>query len=427
VRVLKSPLFTLLVFTIFGLSCFGGGWKGVVLLPPEDSGLVRGMMVNIVDESQRRGTYTVETDQGRLELESWRLETSEDSETVKAFFEEHQIYKDLYVVSEKQALPMREEPDKDTKLVYRIAKDQKLKVIRKMPGPVQVDRFEGYWYEVLSDDGVRGFAFDVYLVEFDAGTGALLVDENALQDEYAFLYERWRPEYFEEQINREFIDLTTFQERYGFQILPEEKTFILDLPEHTITMGYLSIEDLGFREYLLAGTNFRIKVTSKEKITLFYSYGNEEKRVTLVLLEEDIQEFIEEESLRRRDLFNNIFSGGRYLESSGYGRIELTETGSFSWTGYERLSPRILRTEWGNEGYITFNLGLSPGLRSQYTGVMSFNFVQGEKVQTVHFNYTLVEDGIRIVPVYDLDTIEDNIVGPQPRAIITISFRFLQG
>jgi hypothetical protein len=144
-------------------------------------------------------------------------------------------------------------------------------------------------------------------------------------------------------------------------------------------------------------------------------------------LEEDIQEFIEEESLRRRDLFNNIFSGGRYLESSGYGRIELTETGSFSWTGYERLSPQILRTEWGNEGYITFNLGLSPGLRSQYTGVMSFNFVQGEKVQTVHFNYTLVEDGIRIVPVYDLDTIEDNIVGPQPRAIITISFRFLQG
>jgi hypothetical protein len=165
-------------------------------------GASEGMMVNIVDESQRRGTYTVETDQGRLELESWRLETSEDSETVKAFFEEHQIYKDLYVVSEKQALPMREEPDKDTKLVYRIAKDQKLKVIRKMPGPVQVDRFEGYWYEVLSDDGVRGFAFDVYLVEFDAGTGALLVDENALQDEYAFLYERWRPEYFEEQINR---------------------------------------------------------------------------------------------------------------------------------------------------------------------------------------------------------------------------------
>jgi hypothetical protein len=41
------------------------------------------------------------------------------------------------------------------------------------------------------------------------------------------------------------------------------------------------------------------------------------------------------------------------------GRIELTETGSFSWRGYERLTPQILGSDWGEEGYLTFDLGLS--------------------------------------------------------------------
>jgi hypothetical protein len=385
------------------------------------------MMVDILDESASRETYTIRTEQGNLDLEQWRLQTSDDPEEVRAFFEAFQVYKDLYVVCQFQGLPIRSEPDKDAQRVYRIAEDQRLKVIQKLPGPVQVDRFEGYWYEVLSEDGVRGFTFDYYLVEYDAGSGALLVDENAQQDEFAFLYERWRPAYFEEQINREFIDLETFQERYGFQILPEERTLILDLPEHTITMEYLAIEDLGFREYLLSGTGFRIKVTNNERITLHYSYGNEEQKIDLVVLEEDIPEFIEEESLRRKDLFNAIFAGGQYLESPAYGRIELTETGSFSWRGYERLTPQILGSDWGEEGYLTFDLGLSSSLRSQYTGVLTFNFVQGERVNSAYFLYSLQSDGLRLVPIHDLETIEDNIVGKQSRAILTIFLRYLNG
>jgi len=422
----KKTYFSIFAFFLLFLnSCGGGIWKGVVLFPPEDSNLPSGEVVQIRDEAKTKNTFLIDWEDQQIEVETWRLEVFRQQDALDAFQEEYQAFQNLYVVSSRQGLPMRQEPNTDSPRVYRIALDQKLKVVRRLPGPVQVDRFSGFWYEVLSHDGIRGYAFDVYLTEFDQSTGELRVNPQGENDPYEFLYQRWRPKFFQEQIQGGFIDLTTFQQRFGFQLLPEENLFVVDLPDHSFTLDYTGIQDLGFNQYLIEGANVRLMVTDKDQITLTYRHNNQERREEFVLLTEDIDQIIEEESLRQKELFQSIIEKGTLLESPSYGRIVFEETGAFQWTGYERLSPQVLNSSWGDRGFITFDKGIHSSLRSEYQGAITFNFQQGAQIHPSVFLYVLQPEGLRIVPVEDQRTIEDNVVGPQSRTLVSIFMRFL--
>jgi len=124
---------------------------------------------------------------------------------------------------------------------------------------------------------------------------------------------------------------------------------------------------------------------------------------------------------RLREL-EGILSRGNGLVSTAFGRMEISDQGVVSWTGYDRLVPTILPSTFGGTATLEFSLFLSDQLRGRYDGAMRMNLGPG---QSSVFLYTLVEDGLRLVFVPSNLVNEENVVTDEPISPVVMFYRFI--
>ncbi len=413
------------------LSCFSCSRKigyGVVLWSDQD-GLKNGSRVEILEESRIRSSYIVQIKgtKDRFELPTWRVrffEKNGPSEDFAAAFDE---FIPVYAYSNKQGLPMREEPSTSSERVYKFREGQEVKVLGKGEKE-KVGRFEGHWYHVLTDDGVQGYVFDALLTVYSLNDQQEMVVQNQREQKDplldAFFSTSWRPDTYAEMISRKQIDLALFRPEYGLTADLETMTITLKTLDRELSAPFEKVTRIGANRYDFIGTSFRITVNSEYFISVQYKYDGLEVSQAFIRLNEDVETIIAREKERRAAMLQDFVDRGPEMVSRAYGTILFENAGRFTWIDKSALiSQQLLSVSAGNSGYVSFRNFPAEQIRSRYDGVITFNFESGESAD---FLYVMRDTGVNLLYVNERYIVDRVVTSDQFFSPVQMFFTFTE-
>lgn len=404
-RKIPAAVFALLILTLF-TSCNRKIGTGVVLWSPEESSLKNGTLVYIYEESKIRHTYLVAPpgEKEKTELDMWRVQFFEKEQEAAPFAETYSPYSNSYAYSDRQGLPVREAESADSDRVYKLREGQEVKVLGKSAEEVELSaKLKGYWYNVLTEDGISGYVFDYYLTVFSLNdTGRIIENARDTSDPLLdiFLDNIWRPSYYDDMITKNLIDLTRFKDSYALRIDREKKEITLRLMDKSITEDYSEITRFGAKRYDFEGTSFRVTLVSDRVASVFYRYDGNEVNEAFVRLDENVNEIISAELARRDDLLGELMTKGTKFTSANYGSVNIIdETGRFVWNDISRLVSRnIISSQSEPQGRVEFSRFPDTLIKNIYKGVITFSFRNGSET---NFLYSYTDKGISFIYVPD--------------------------
>lgn len=394
----------LLILTLF-TSCNRKIGNGVILWSPEESNLENGALVHIYEESKIRRTYNVAPpgEKEWVEVDTWRIRFFDKEQEAKKYVESYSPYTNSFAFSERQGLPIREAETTDSDRVYKLREGQEIKVLSRADEEVEIGRFTGYWYNVLTGDGVSGYVYDAFLTVFSLNESGRVI-ENARDTSdpllETFLAGIWRPSYYNDMITKEVIDLSRFKESYALKVDQENKEITLRLQDRNITERYTDITRFGAKRYDFEGTSFRVTIVSENVASIFYKHDGKDVNEAFVRLNENVSEIVSAELERRDELLVELMDKGTSFSSANYGSVSLIdETGRFIWNDIERLISRnIISSSSEPQGRVEFSYFPDSLIKNIYSGVITFSFRNGSEA---NFLYSYTDKGISLIYVPD--------------------------
>ena len=401
-KIRKSLFILLSALMLISLSgCSRRIGHGVILWSDQEK-LPTGAVTDILSESQIRKTYIVQIKgtKDRFELPTWRVRFFEKASQAEKFAEGFEEWQSVFAVTEKASLPMREREDASSERVYKLREGQEIKVLSRGE-MVEVGRFEGYWYNVLTEDGVEGYCFDAYLTVYSMNDKQEMVIQNEKDSSdpqlEGFLSTQWRPEYFEDMIARKQIDLKLFRPEYGLFIDRETSSITLNTPERAVQSTFDGVTRIGANRYDFAGTSFRITINNETFVSVQYKHEGMEVSEAFIKLGDDVTELIKKEQTRREELLQGFMKRGPEMASQAYGTILFENSGRFTWIDKSSLiSQQILTVSAGNSGRVSFDMFPQTRISSHYDGVITFHFDSGE---VADFLYSIRDAGASLLYV----------------------------
>lgn len=358
-----------------------------------------GSILEVVEESKIRDTWVyINSDGEETEIDKWRTAFYEKKEEAEKRKENYMPYINYTAVSNRQGHSMRSEPKAATQnIVYKLLKNQRVKVIGRTDEKVTISRFTGYWYHLLTEDGTEGWSYDSYLKIYDGDKLIWGKEEEENPELDKFTDNIWRPEYFKEMIQSRKVNLTQFKTKYGIFINKDKKEISLQLPDQSVTEIWNKIEKTGKYSYKFEGTSFHIDMKRKDSVIIDYNYDNKDYTKVFELLEEDVKEVINNEYVKKQMSFNEFMMNGPKYTSKGYGSITFDNGNKFTWTNRENLiSQQLITPNAGESGSVSFNLFLDDSIANKYDGALTFDF--GDR-QELSFLYTFAKKGLQLVVV----------------------------
>lgn len=397
---------------------------GVVLWAPDETFVSNGQAVAISQESNLRDTYTLVPEDGGREMEiaKWRVRFFRRRGEAEEFAAEYAPYAEVLASSQINGLPVRPQPSNRVEWIYRLAEGQRVKVIDRQDEPTDLGGLQGYWYKVLTNDGFEGYVFDAQLDVFRRGEEPAPTEEEADPTLQRFLATTWRPEYFQEMVENNTVDLSRFRPEYGLFPNPEEQTVSVVLPKTTASFEYTGILKVASNRYVFQGTTLQLTVRRENLVSVQYSYNGAEQSRVFTIFEQDIQEIIDGELERRASLYEQ-FLDAEVLESGAYGTIRFEPQRRFQWTGFSRLVPVAIPRTAGEQGTVEFSRFLADRFRGQYDGVISFQFAGTPQETLTHFLFSFRAEGVQFVYAPE-STIEDRVVLEQSLSPLIMFFSF---
>jgi hypothetical protein len=338
-----------------------------------------------------------------------------------------------YAENLQDGLPIRDGADNNARRVYRLKTGEIIKILAQVEGSPAVgasgDPLPGEWYQVMTEDGTRGYCFSYRLMFFEHTGGVLAVEQGVEEDEEDpeldwVLAQTWSPESYGLMLNNRRFNLEELSRNWRFS--PGQDTGIA----HIYTAGvdqsfpYTKIRQNGTRSWRFEGTNLQMSLRSASTLAVQYTEAGGALRTLLfVSLPAPVDDIIEQETTRRENLFATIYERGPVFTSTYYGTLSFTEEGNFTWTGNQRLIPQPIHPSATDRGSIDMNLYLAPDLEDRYSGAFTLRFAAetGGEIP-VRFMYTLDEQGLRIE--YTPDTSMDGILVTRRSSSPTILYFF---
>lgn len=427
----KSLILLITAFFILSLaSCTGRkiGF-GVLLWSTDESILQSGEVVQVISDSRIHETYIIKglKEDKHLELDMKRVAFFKKKKEAQAYAEAYRPFAQTAALVTTDGLPMRDSPASGGIRVYKLKKNQIIKILDKDDTVSQEGSLEGYWYSTLTDDGVRGYCFSPNLTLFDIQEGADLQSSKE-EDPYlqALSESVWRPEFFQTMIAEMKIDLNLLKKEYGFFINSEIRTISVSIPDFSGKYEYSEIVKKGEKQYRIEGTPIELAFTSTRHFEFVFTSSDNMFSVPFSALNIDLDTLIQEELLRREELYNTITEQGPVLTSSAYGTIELRSYPNFVWENFERLTPQVIAKGAGDSGVIDFTIFLTPELKERYSGALRFRFNSGNKDAVSSFLYEILDNGIRFTFVPE-DIIEENTINAALSSPVIIFFSYPEG
>lgn len=413
----------LLVLTVLSLIVVACGDRpdayGVVLWSDADGEPETGAIVPIVETSRAGDTHLLNLDASNDEIDSWRVRLFDDREAAETFQAEYQEFEDIFARANVNALPVRQRQDRLSSIVYRLRDGEEMKVLRKSAEPFNEAGLVAHWYHVLTEEGVEGYVFGYHLTVFDAEVGIVEEEPEADPVLQEFLSKTWRPVYFAEMLESGTFDLGLFTPAIGFFPEPEQNRFRLVLPKYSQNFVYDEIVKVAPRRYMAEGTSLQFIVRSENVAALQYTRGDGPVSLALQTIEADIEEAIEQERERRRNLYEAFLEVG-ILHSSAYGTIEFFQNQEFEWRDYDRLVPNAIPQRAQGSGLVAFDHYAGREFQDSYEGVITFRF-DGAPNSPVRFLYAHSNGGVRMQFVPETD-IRDNVVVRESLSPVVIFF-----
>jgi len=429
-RTLPAGRILMLAVTALTIVFAGCGQRelgsGVVLWSPDETTIASGSVVTVLSESDISDTYTVTADQASepLEIVRWRVALFEDAETAAARAREYAASLDgnalLRARARRNALPMRSQPvARGDNTVYRLRTNEEIKLIGRESEQTNLEGLVSYWYEALTDTGVRGWVFGYTLEVFDPTNPDVVVDTGANSDPLVdlLLQNVWRPVSYVDMISAAAIDLERFRPEYGLFPDPENRQLELVLADHATIFEYEQIARVGNRRYIARGTSLQLTFQPNDTLSIQYELNGQQHLRAMARVDGEIEEYRERELERRASVYEDLLERGPEFASNAYGTILFSEGEQFLWTGYERLVPAAIPEGAGNSGRLDLGLFLSRSLMQQFDGAVSFRFDGADA--PVSFAYAFRDGGIRLVWI-PAENIADRIVRSTTASPLTI-------
>ena len=396
---MKLKLFLLLsILALLFTSCGPGkvGY-GVLLWKEADSSLENGQLLNIYIDSSIRDTYTFTPKDSKemQEIVRWHVKFFEKMKDAETFAADYDQYRHLFGRTMQNGLPVRESPNAQSDRVYRLRFGEDVKILSRQSEQAEVGQYTGYWYKVLTKEGIVGYCFDLYLKVFDITQFKEEDDTVLSQNLIKFFETTYVPDYYRNMIANNSIDLDRFKSNYGLFPDLDNKTVSIVLDNFKQDFIFTDITSPSKDHYVFEGTSLKIQFFRSTYINATYINDNAEESRDFVVLN-DVDAIIAEEKERRQNLLTSFLEPSKTLQSSAYGTLILDDTGGFVWNGFERLVPQIIPSSYGNKGSLSFSYFASDSLKSNYDGVISLAFIGAPPRVYVHFLYQRGENGIQL-------------------------------
>ena len=424
--VKSRVILTLCTVTLLQLLLFSCGGAsvgyGVVLISPDSQSLQTGAVVRVLEESDIHDTYTVESAAGELyELDRWRIDLVEKRESAERAAHAYEEFVPLYARNLRDGLAVREEPDITSNRVYKMRLDQEIKILRKTDVSEQIGDHQGYWYQVLTQDGIRGYCFDYYLEIFDITAEVEEQEGPDITPLTDALQRTYRPEAFRSMIDSGQIFLDRFTREYGLSADLKGMRVQIRLFENSFTFDYSEIRPRSESRYLLFPADLEIILRGEDAVQAVFTVNDRTYDPVFVYLDEErIDEIRTEEMERRSELLETLISNGPLYTSSAYGSIRFYEDARFSWERLDRLVPSIIPDTDFSEGHVTFDHFTAPDMDSRYDGVLALRFQQSP-AKPVILLYDLENNSLRVEYVPERN-VENRIVQGSSSSPLIMAF-----
>ena len=421
----------LALFAVFFTSCSKNLGYSVMLWSSQEYGLHDGDLVQVYIKSNISQVYVVGTPntQQKIEVPFWQIMEPQSKGKILASYERYKDYKNIYATVAIDGLPVRFEPVNTSRQVYRLRKNETVKVLCKGKGvsPMSGSKpLPGDWLYILTKDGTMGWCFSYNLRLYDELTPVVAEETVEELDENLekVLDTDWYPENYQTMVNNRRVNLNQFMKDFHFSTGKESGKIELRLENVSGNWEYKGTEKVENNIYRFTGTPLTITIKNANYILLQYTdEKGMPKTYPLVKMQNSVEEIIAEEIQRRENQYKRILNHGTMFSSSNYGDLIFMEDGTFSWNDYQRLGS-IVPTGSGNHGKVEFDIFLDSKLtndnssiqQSGYDGVITFNFDKNTK--PVHFLYRLETNGIRFEEVQNRNIKNSLISDRSPNALI---------
>lgn len=346
----------------------------------------------------------------KIEIPLWQLTDPVKKAKVSAVAKKYEDCAHSYALAKVDGLPCRAEPVNTSKQVYRLRKNESIKLLYKGKGqpPMTGGKpLEGDWYRILTSNGTQGwcFSYNLNIYQTDENgqqIGGEKLEEEDQEDNYynSILNKAWYPDSFSSMISSGNIDITKLHPSYNFIIDTKNNKVSLNMSgihESWDYTGYTKTDDF---EYTL--NDIPIIIVYKKSAFIVVRYTDQSgkpQELNLVTLSEDINSIVAAEKKRRATAYEKVASSTGELSSSSYGKLSFNSDGTFKWTGYKLLVPSIISAGAKNAGTCSVKYAVGKALASSYDGVLTFKF-EGTSDE-VNFLYKLESDGLRLEDATD--------------------------
>jgi len=435
------------------------GW-GLVLWTAPQGPLPAGSIVPVYIKSNIEKLYVVGVPgtSKKVELPLWQIELFSSRGKAAARLKQLGPNTSLYMVAARDGLPIRDSPTNNSSRVYRLREGQSVKILAKVVGDVVTtggETLPGDWYQVMADDGTRGYVFSYAMRIYDEtkeGPPAIASTQDAASARVDLVFSRsWRPEYFQEMLDDQRVDLDLFSMRYGLFTDSVRHQIRVELPTVSQVFNYDSISQDG-AVFIFEGTPLRIRIDNDRRIlatwtddaarmagtqsapqgappqaaapaagaaaqgttgpgdqatpsaTSLNAYSappGSNGSAVFVDLAVDPRDAIRQEEIREQRLLDAFMARGEQWASPQAGKLALFRSGGFTWAGHDQLSPGFLPEGSGDSGHIAFRLFIDPKLNS-WEGAFSLRFDmqgnEGDQSSWVNLLYRFTPEGLELTP-----------------------------
>jgi hypothetical protein len=389
-------------------SCSSGkiGWAHV-LWSMDEAVIKTGMVLPVTAESRINSTITVKVPGTKVfaELPSWRADVYLKKAEAEAAAKNFQAEVNTYAISTRNAIPVREAKSPEAKRVYRLRENQLIKILDIDENEVTVGNLTGRWYEILTDDGTRGFAFSHALTIIEPGREkgdkVQAPDENPSM--LRFISVNWIPEEYSKMIASKMLDLSVINPETGIYPDTLYKNVKVATPFHSLVFNFDKIA-AGVELPESRDTSVLYAVLINENIVeLTYSYKGSEFKGRYTAYAGNLKDVVSAEVKRRDEILFEFIKNGNFFSSEAYGTLRISRDTTFVWNRFNRLVPDVIPSSAQSRGTVSFHMFLSPALKQSWDGVISFNFSGTSKSSYSSFLYVFNDKGLRLQPLTEGD------------------------
>jgi hypothetical protein len=415
------------VFSLFPLLAFSAcskiiGW-GVLLWYVEEPAIPSGTVLPVyvrsnieqlwiagVPEAYRSGEK-----EEMVEIPLAHLELAKNKKAAEKRALELKEYARTYAETLQDGLPVRDQPENNSRRVYRLKLGEIIKVLRKVEGVSAISTtgspLSGDWLLVLTENGATGYCFSYRLKLFEHETGLLVqekrdIDISGDANLDIMLSRIWYPESYGNMVASGKINIEELSKGWGFDSGTESGTARIFLPNVDLRFPYNRIKREADRSWSFEGSTLKVSLRSESSLLVQYEDQNgQQKSAAFVSFPETAENIIRKENERRQALFQAIYANGPSFSSVNFGTITFTSERRFNWPG-ANLPLGMLGEATLHSGVVDMGRYLDKDLEGSYSGALAlvFDSVGGAKDELV-FLYSMEPQGLRFeyVPPANMD------------------------